>query len=146
MLTYSLGAHRARNPKEHAMHNLKLALIITAALSLGACSTVETAAVSSSIPVIGAIVGSTSAGASANATLAKLSGGNFAVACGTVEVAEGYFDTKFPQLAPGNQNVGSQSETGIDTLCNNPPSNITAAMADLSALWTQIQAATTVTK
>ena len=78
--------------------------------------------------------------------LAVLSGGNVQVACGVIQVAQGYFDNVKPKVTTKALQVEATAEKVVADICNNPPTDTTSAIATLFKEWAVIQAATTVPK
>lgn len=77
-----------------------------------------------------------------NNDLATLSNNSIPAACGIVTVAEGYFNELKPTISASNQAIEAKAAAAVNVLCQNPPSNITQALADLAAEWLLIQNAT----
>lgn len=111
--------------------------VICGALALSACAGTE-AKLNGAIATVGANV------AAANAALAKLANGKVATACKTIAVAEGYYNAVSFLVPPTYQTAEQAAAAVVNTICGNPPADISTVLLDLSQAWAVIQAATTV--
>jgi hypothetical protein len=79
-------------------------------------------------------------------TLAQVVGGDFTKACATFNTAVGYYqDVAFLIPAP-ESTIASAVIVAGNLICSAPSGSVTADLAKLNTLWTQIQALTTVPK
>lgn len=77
-----------------------------------------------------------------NNVLAQLSGNEIPAACAIIETAKGYFHALEPRISAKNIAIERQAEAGVAVICENPPANVSQAMATLVKLWFTIQNAT----
>jgi len=80
----------------------------------------------------------------ANNALATLASNDIPTACAIVTVAEGYFAQLRGQLSAAEIADEAKAALVVNSICANPPTNITAAFGSLLTAWTAIQADTTV--
>jgi hypothetical protein len=94
------------------------------------------------------LAGCNTAVTSADNALANLVGGANAgtiqAACAIIVVAEGYFDNVATQVTAAEASAEAAAKAVVNSLCTNPPANLTTLFDDLLSAWTVIQAATTV--
>ena len=81
---------------------------------------------------------------SINNTLATLAKNDIPAACAIVAVAEGYFSELEGKLSAAEIADEQKAARAVKAICDNPPTNLTAAFGTLLAAWTSIQADTTV--
>ena len=77
-----------------------------------------------------------------NNVLARLSGNEIPAACAIIDVAKGYFRALEPRISAKNIAIERQAEASVAVICDNPPANVSQAMATLLKLWFTIQNAT----
>ena len=77
-----------------------------------------------------------------NNALADLSQNSIPAACGIIATAEGYFHALEPRISPSKIAVERKAEAAVAVICDDPPSNVSKAMATLVKLWFTIQDAT----
>ena len=70
----------------------------------------------------------------------------FPTACAIVTVAEGYFFGSDSKPTLGRLEIADEAKAAlvVNSICANPPTNISAAFGSLLTAWTVIQADTTV--
>jgi hypothetical protein len=79
-------------------------------------------------------------------TIAQVAGGDFTNACSRFAVAVGYYrDVSFLMPAEIAVTAAAVVASG-NAICSANPTNVSAALAKLDALWVKIQALTTVPK
>ena len=71
---------------------------------------------------------------------------NSSAACAIYAVARGYFANVASVNSASNISIGTAANAIAAGICppNPPPTNVTAALADLNAAWVALEAATTV--
>jgi|ERR1700719_3187705 len=79
-----------------------------------------------------------------NNTLATLAKNDIPAACTIVAVAEGYFSELETKLSAAEISDEQKAALAVKAICDNPPTNITAAFGTLLTAWTAIQADTTI--
>ena len=76
---------------------------------------------------------------SINNTLATLAKNDIPAACAIVAVAEGYFSELEGKLSATEIADEQKAALAVKAICDNPPTNLTAAFGTLLAAWTAIQ-------
>ncbi len=127
-----------------------LALALSAALALSGCQTTLTSSNANATVTLGAEAAlalvqqfDPSLVAKANASLAKLSGGDPAKACKVISTAVGYANDAAPFIASTQVQQGIAVANAINAVCTNPPTDAASTITTLSTLWAGIQAAAT---
>lgn len=116
------------------MKRIFLAATVAASLAIAGCNGSATWGKISA--GVGAVIGTT------NNVLADLAQNSIPAACGIIATAEGYFHQLEPRISADKIAIERKAEAAVAVICNDPPSNVSKAMAALVKLWFTIQDAT----
>ena len=94
-------------------------------------------------PLLGA-ANCTQTSTSIDNALATLAKNDIPAACTIVGVAEGYFNELQSKLSAAEIADEQKAALVVKAICDNPPTNITAAFGTLLTAWTTIQNDTTI--
>ncbi|HEY3719265.1 MAG TPA: hypothetical protein VGL41_03905 [Roseiarcus sp.] len=108
------------------MHKLAFAGAFVCAIPLAGCNSVSSGVTA------------------ANNALATLASNDIPTACAIVTVAEGYFAQLKSRLSATEIADEAKAALVVNSICANPPTNISAAFGSLLTAWAMIQADTTV--